>query len=40
MEGARRIWEMGPEASLTDVDEQIVGRAYLFAILRDHQIAG
>jgi hypothetical protein len=39
MEGAREIWEMGPRASLTDIDQRITGRAYLFAILRDRRIA-
>lgn len=38
MDGARRIWALGPEATLTDVDHQITGRAYLFAILRDRRI--
>lgn len=38
MEGARRIWEMGPQARLAEVDESIVGRAYLFAVLRDPRI--
>jgi hypothetical protein len=38
MEGARAILEMGPEATLTDVDQRITGRAYLFAILRDPRI--
>ncbi|GAB3186765.1 hypothetical protein GCM10027259_51740 [Micromonospora palomenae] len=38
MDGARRIWAMGPEATLTDVDQRITGRAYLFAILRDPRI--
>ena len=40
MDEARQIWEMGPDAKLTDVDQRITGRAYLFAILRDHRIAG
>ena len=39
MDGAREIWAMGPDASLTDVDQRITGRAYLFAILRDPRIA-
>ena len=39
MEGAREIWAMGTRASLTDVDQRITGRAYLFAILRDPRIA-
>jgi hypothetical protein len=38
MEGARQIWAMGPHATLTDVDQRITGRAYLFAILRDPRI--
>ena len=38
MDGARAIWEMGPDATLTDVDQRITGRAYLFAILRDERI--
>ena len=38
MDAARRIWDMGPEAILTDVDQRITGRAYLFAILRDPRI--
>ncbi|MFC4069984.1 hypothetical protein [Actinoplanes subglobosus] len=38
MEGARQIWAMGPDATLTDVDQRITGRAYLFAILRDSRI--
>jgi hypothetical protein len=37
---ARAIWAMGPVASLTDVDQRITGRAYLYAILRDPRIAG
>ena len=39
MDGAKRIWAMGPAASLTDIDQRITGRAYLFAILRDPRIA-
>lgn len=39
MDGAREIWAMGPRSSLTDVDQRITGRAYLFAILRDRRIA-
>jgi hypothetical protein len=39
MEGAREIWAMGPSATLTDIDQRITGRAYLFAILRDPRIA-
>jgi hypothetical protein len=39
MEGAREIWGMGPSATLTDVDQRITGRAYLFAMLRDPRIA-
>jgi hypothetical protein len=39
MDGARKIWEMGPEARLSDIDQRITGRAYLFAILRDQRIA-
>lgn len=39
MEGAKEIWAMGPGATLTDVDQRITGRAYLFAILRDPRIA-
>jgi hypothetical protein len=35
---AKVIWGMGPDATLTDVDQAIVGRAYLFAILRDRRI--
>lgn len=38
MEGAREIWAMGPGARLTDIDQRITGRAYLFAILRDPRI--
>jgi hypothetical protein len=38
MAQARVIWEMGPDATLTDVDQSITGRAYLFAILRDRRI--
>jgi hypothetical protein len=40
MGGAREIWQMGPRARLTDVDQRITGRAYLFAILRDPRIGG
>jgi hypothetical protein len=40
MEGAREIWHLGPDAGLTDIDQRITGRAYLFAILRDPRIAG
>jgi hypothetical protein len=36
---ARTIWELGPTASLTEVDQRITGRAYLFAILGDPRIA-
>jgi hypothetical protein len=39
MEGAKEIWAMGPSATLTDIDQRITGRAYLFAILRDPRIA-
>jgi hypothetical protein len=39
MADAREIWAMGPGARLTDVDQRITGRAYLFAILRDRRIA-
>jgi hypothetical protein len=39
MAGAEEIWELGPDASLTDIDQRITGRAYLFAILRDPRIA-
>jgi hypothetical protein len=39
MEGAKEIWALGPGATLTDVDQRITGRAYLFAILRDPRIA-
>ncbi len=39
MEGAREIWALGPSATLTDIDQRITGRAYLFAILRDPRIA-
>jgi hypothetical protein len=39
MEGAREIWAMGPSATLTEIDQRITGRAYLFAILRDPRIA-
>ena len=39
MVGAREIWAMGPSATLTDIDQRITGRAYLFAILRDPRIA-
>jgi len=35
MAQAKVIWEMGPDARLTDIDQSITGRAYLFAILRD-----
>jgi hypothetical protein len=38
LDGARQIWAMGPDATLTDVDQRITGRAYLFAILRDPRI--
>lgn len=38
MAGARQIWELGPDATLTDVDQRITGRAYLFAILRDRRV--
>ncbi|GIF02148.1 hypothetical protein [Paractinoplanes rishiriensis] len=38
IEDARQIWAMGPDATLTDVDQRITGRAYLFAILRDLRI--
>ena len=38
VEGARQIWAMGPDATLTDVHQRISGRAYLFAILRDPRI--
>jgi hypothetical protein len=38
MAQARVIWEMGPDTRLTDVDQSITGRAYLFAILRDSRI--
>ena len=38
MDEARRIWEMGPDATLTNVDQRITGRAYLFAILHDPRI--
>ena len=38
MESARQIWAMGPDATLTDVDQRITGRAYLFTILRDPRI--
>jgi hypothetical protein len=40
MAGARAIWAMGPEARLSEVDQRITGRAYLFAIVRDPRIAG
>jgi hypothetical protein len=39
MEGAKEIWALGPGAGLTDIDQRITGRAYLFAILRDPRIA-
>jgi len=39
MEGAKKIWAMGSSATLTDIDQRITGRAYLFAILRDPRIA-
>jgi len=39
MKEAREIWAMGPDASLTDIDQRITGRAYLFAMLRDPRIA-
>jgi len=39
MDGAREIWALGPDGSLTDIDQRITGRAYLFAILRDPRIA-
>ena len=39
MDGARKIWALGSDASLTDIDQRITGRAYLFAILRDPRIA-
>lgn len=39
MDGAREIWVMGPGCSLSEVDQRITGRAYLFAILRDQRIA-
>lgn len=39
MSDAKAIWELGPTASLTEVDQRITGRAYLFAILRDPRIA-
>jgi hypothetical protein len=39
LDDARRIYEMGPDARLTEVDERITGRAYLFAILHDPRIA-
>lgn len=39
MKGAREIWAMGPSATLTQIDQRILGRAYLFAILRDPRIA-
>jgi hypothetical protein len=38
MAQARVIWDMGPDATLTDIDQSITGRAYLFAILRDPRI--
>jgi hypothetical protein len=31
--------DRAPVASLTDIDQRITGRAYLFAILRDPRIA-
>jgi hypothetical protein len=40
MDGARRIWAMGPGATLGQLDQHIWGRAYLYAILRDPRIAG
>jgi hypothetical protein len=40
MAGVREIWALGPRATLTDLDQRITGRAYLFAILRDPRIAG
>jgi hypothetical protein len=40
IEDARRIWGMGPTVTLTDIDQRITGRAYLFAILRDPRISG
>jgi len=39
MNDARRVWEMGPSTRLTEVDQAIPCRAYLFAILRDPRIA-
>jgi hypothetical protein len=39
MQEAKTIWEMGPAARLTEIDQRITGRAYLFAILRDPRIA-
>ena len=39
MADAQAIWELGPTASLTEVDQRITSRAYLFAILRDPRIA-
>ena len=39
MAGAREIWLMGPDATLTEVDQRITGRAYLFAILHDPRVA-
>jgi hypothetical protein len=38
MADAKSIWEMGTTASLTEVDQRITGRAYLFATLRDPRI--
>jgi hypothetical protein len=38
MAQAKVIWEMGPHTRLTDVDQSITGRVYLFAILRDPRI--
>ncbi len=39
MHEAKAIWAVGPDARLTDIDQRITGRAYLFAILRDPRIA-
>jgi hypothetical protein len=40
MVDAREIWAMVPGASLTEVDQRITGRAYLFPILGSCVIRG
>jgi hypothetical protein len=40
MARAREIWAMSRDASLTDANERITGRAHLDAILRDPRITG